>query len=144
MFRRFSTLRLDVVNVESADFDVAAEMSDHSGVALRAGDALHLAVCRRAGTRLATLRRRTGRSGKPPRRDNRLSYGPSRALISAITRPSKWGKRYSVPPYAGLRQTERPDPATPALRDLREGQPQARRKPMKLWRTSGGAQKRFA
>lgn len=55
MFRRFSALRLDVVNVESADFDVAAEMSDHSGVALRAGDALHLAVCRRLGTRLATF-----------------------------------------------------------------------------------------
>jgi uncharacterized protein len=55
MFRRFSALRLQVVTVESVDFDVAAGMSDHSAVALRAGDALHLAVCRRLGTRLATF-----------------------------------------------------------------------------------------
>jgi predicted nucleic acid-binding protein len=55
MFRRFSALRLHMVNVESVDFDVAAGMSDDSMVALRAGDAVHLAVCRRLGTRLATL-----------------------------------------------------------------------------------------
>jgi uncharacterized protein len=55
MFRRFGALRLQVVNVESEDFAVAAEMSDHSAIALRAGDALHLAVCIRLGTRLATF-----------------------------------------------------------------------------------------
>jgi predicted nucleic acid-binding protein len=55
MFRPFSTLRLQVVNVESVDFEVAAGMSDHSAVALRAGDALHLAVCRRLESRLATF-----------------------------------------------------------------------------------------
>jgi predicted nucleic acid-binding protein len=55
MFRRFSTLRLQVVNIESMDFEVAAGMADHSAVALRAGDAFHLAVCRRLGSRLATF-----------------------------------------------------------------------------------------
>jgi predicted nucleic acid-binding protein len=55
MFRPFSALRLQVVNIESVDFEVAAGMSDHSAVALRAGDALHLAVCRRLGSRLATF-----------------------------------------------------------------------------------------
>lgn len=55
MFRRFSTLRLQVVNVDAADFDVAAALSDHSGIPLRAGAALHLAVCKRIGARLATF-----------------------------------------------------------------------------------------
>lgn len=55
MFRRFSSLRLQVINVESVDFDVAAAMSDQSLVPLRAGDALHLAVCKRTDTRLATF-----------------------------------------------------------------------------------------
>lgn len=55
MFRRFSTLRLQVVNVEPADFEVAAALCDQIGVPLRAGDALHVAVCKRIGTRLATF-----------------------------------------------------------------------------------------
>ena len=55
MFRRFSTLRLQVVNVDPVDFDVAAALCDQSGVPLRAGDALHVAVCKRIGARLATF-----------------------------------------------------------------------------------------
>jgi len=55
MRRYLDALRLQVVNVESEDFAVAAGMSDHSAIALRAGDALHLAICTRLGTRLATF-----------------------------------------------------------------------------------------
>ena len=39
----------------SVEFAVAAGRSDHSAIALRVGDALHLAVCTRLGTRLATF-----------------------------------------------------------------------------------------
>lgn len=55
MFRRFSTLRLEVVNIEPLDFDVAAALCDQTAIPLRAGDALHVAVCKRIGTRLATF-----------------------------------------------------------------------------------------
>jgi predicted nucleic acid-binding protein len=55
MFRRFRERRLRVLNVEAGDFDAAAGMSDQSGIPLRAGDALHLAVCVRVAARLATF-----------------------------------------------------------------------------------------
>lgn len=55
MFRRFVTLRLQLVNIDPVDFEFAAGMSDYSAMPLRAGDALHLAVCKRLGTRLATF-----------------------------------------------------------------------------------------
>lgn len=63
MFRRFATLRLQVVNIDPLDFEIAAGMSDHSAIPLRAGDALHLAVCKRLGTRLATFDARMATAG---------------------------------------------------------------------------------
>jgi predicted nucleic acid-binding protein len=55
MFRRFSAARLRLVDVEAKDFDTAARLCDQFGAPLRAGDALHLAVCKRTGARLATF-----------------------------------------------------------------------------------------
>ena len=47
--------RLQIVAIESADFVAAAGLWEASGVALRAGDGLHLAVCRRVRGGLATM-----------------------------------------------------------------------------------------
>ena len=55
MFRRFSAVRLRLVDVEAKDFDAAAGLCDHVAAPLRAGDALHLAACKRTGARLATF-----------------------------------------------------------------------------------------
>ncbi len=55
MFRRFSAARLRLVDVEAKDFDAAATLCDQIAAPLRAADALHLAVCRRTGARLATF-----------------------------------------------------------------------------------------
>ncbi|MDP2810305.1 MAG: type II toxin-antitoxin system VapC family toxin [Rhodocyclaceae bacterium] len=55
MFRRFAASRLRLLDVEAKDFDTAAGLCDQSATPLRAGDALHLAVCRRTGARLATF-----------------------------------------------------------------------------------------
>ena len=56
-FGRFCQLRLELVPLEAADFDAAARFCDGSEAPLRAGDALHLAVCRRARGSLATMDR---------------------------------------------------------------------------------------
>ena len=55
MFRRFSTARLRLVDVEAKDFNAAAGLCDQVAAPLRAGDALHLAACKRMGARLATF-----------------------------------------------------------------------------------------
>jgi len=55
MFRRFSAARLRLVDVEAGDFDAAAGLCDQVAAPLRAADALHLAVCKRRGARLATF-----------------------------------------------------------------------------------------
>lgn len=55
MFRRFSAARLRLVDVEARDFDTAAVLCDQIAAPLRAGDALHLAVCKRTRARLATF-----------------------------------------------------------------------------------------
>jgi predicted nucleic acid-binding protein len=55
MFRRFSAARLRLVDVEAKDFDAAAGLCDKVAIPLRAGDALHLATCKRSGARLATF-----------------------------------------------------------------------------------------
>ncbi|MDP2826021.1 MAG: type II toxin-antitoxin system VapC family toxin [Sulfuritalea sp.] len=55
MFRRFSTARLRLVDVEARDFDTAAGLCDQIAAPLGAGDALHLAACKRTGARLATF-----------------------------------------------------------------------------------------
>ena len=56
-FGRFCQLRLELVPLEAADFDAAARFCDGSEAPLRAGDALHLTVCRRARGSLATMDR---------------------------------------------------------------------------------------
>jgi predicted nucleic acid-binding protein len=55
MFEKFRSLRLELVPMEAADFDAAARLCDASAAPLRAGDALHLAVCRRVKGSLATM-----------------------------------------------------------------------------------------
>lgn len=55
IFRRFSAARLRLVDVEARDFDAAAGLCDEIAAPLRAGDALHLATCKRTGSRLATF-----------------------------------------------------------------------------------------
>jgi predicted nucleic acid-binding protein len=55
MFRRFGATRLRLMDVEAKDFDTAAGLCDQSATPLRAGDALHLAACKRTGARLATF-----------------------------------------------------------------------------------------
>jgi len=55
MFRRFSGARLRLVDVEATDYDKAAGLCDQIAAPLRAGDALHLVVCKRKGARLATF-----------------------------------------------------------------------------------------
>lgn len=56
-FQRFASAELRTVEVEPADFRAAAVFID-CPVALRAGDALHLAIAHRAGARIASLDRR--------------------------------------------------------------------------------------
>ena len=53
-FQRFASMHLGTVEVDPADFRTAAVLIE-SPVALRAGDALHLAVARRLGARIASL-----------------------------------------------------------------------------------------
>lgn len=55
MFRRLAAARLRLVDVEAKDFDTAAGFCDQVAAPLRAGDALHLATCKRTGARLATF-----------------------------------------------------------------------------------------
>jgi predicted nucleic acid-binding protein len=55
MFEKFRGLRLELVEIEAADFEAAAKLCDASGAPSRAGDALHLAVCRRVRGSLATM-----------------------------------------------------------------------------------------
>lgn len=53
-FQRFASMQLGTVEIEPADFRTAAVLIE-SPSALRAGDALHLAVARRLGARLASI-----------------------------------------------------------------------------------------
>ncbi len=56
-FQRFASAHLGLVEIDPADFRAAAVFIDMP-LNLRAGDALHLAVARRVGARLASLDRR--------------------------------------------------------------------------------------
>jgi predicted nucleic acid-binding protein len=55
MFDKFRSLRLELVPLEAVDFEAAARLCDASAAPLRAGDALHLAVCRRVRGSLVTM-----------------------------------------------------------------------------------------
>ena len=54
-FNRFVSDFLTLAEVDSADFRTAAVLLDAPALALRAGDALHLAIARRIRASLATL-----------------------------------------------------------------------------------------
>lgn len=56
-FQRFASAHFDLIEIDPADFRTAAVFIDMP-LNLRAGDALHLAVARRIGARIASLDRR--------------------------------------------------------------------------------------
>jgi predicted nucleic acid-binding protein len=56
-FQRFASMHLVTVEINPADFRTAAVLIE-SPTALRAGDALHLAIARRLDARVASLDRR--------------------------------------------------------------------------------------
>jgi predicted nucleic acid-binding protein len=61
-FTRLSAESLRVLQVTHEDFRAAARYADQSQINLRAGDALHLAICANHGARLCTLDRRLGKA----------------------------------------------------------------------------------
>ena len=63
MFARLTTDNVFVVPVARLQFRTAARFADQHGLRLRAGDALHLAVCADHGATLCTLDRRLGDAG---------------------------------------------------------------------------------
>lgn len=54
-FNQFVSDTLTLIEVESGDFRTATVLMDTPALALRAGDALHLAIVRRLRSRIATL-----------------------------------------------------------------------------------------
>lgn len=56
-FQRFASTHLGMTEIEPTDFRTAAVLIE-SPATLRAGDALHLAIARRLGARIASLDRR--------------------------------------------------------------------------------------
>ena len=61
-FHRFTSTHLRTVEVDPVDFRAAVTLLDGSD--LRAGDALHLAICRRIGADLASIDRRLCKAAK--------------------------------------------------------------------------------
>jgi uncharacterized protein len=60
MFMRLCKDNLVVMPVSRSQFRSAARLADQYGSGLRAGDALHLAICAEQGATLCTLDRRLG------------------------------------------------------------------------------------
>jgi hypothetical protein len=63
MFTRLCSDSLTILPVSNSQFRTAARFADQYALALRAGDALHLAVCAENGATLCTLDRRLGEAG---------------------------------------------------------------------------------
>ncbi|NHO34398.1 type II toxin-antitoxin system VapC family toxin [Acetobacter fallax] len=63
MFTRLCADSIGVLPVTSQNFRTAARFSDQYALGLRAGDALHLAVCADQGATLYTLDRRLAEAG---------------------------------------------------------------------------------
>ena len=63
MFARLTTDNFLVVPVSRLQFRTAARFADQHRLSLRAGDALHLAVCADHGATLCTLERRLSDAG---------------------------------------------------------------------------------
>jgi predicted nucleic acid-binding protein len=64
MFSRLCAENLDVVPVSRGHFRMAAQFTDQHALALRAADALHLAICSDLRAALATLDNRLGEAGR--------------------------------------------------------------------------------
>jgi predicted nucleic acid-binding protein len=62
-FTRLSTDSFTAIPVSRSDFRTAACLADRHAIGLRAGDALHLAICANHGATLCTLDRRLGDAG---------------------------------------------------------------------------------
>ena len=77
-FTRLSTESLQVLPVARENFHAAAHYAAQSQLNLRAGDALHLAICAGHGARLCTLDRRMA--------DAALRVGVESSLLSARKR----------------------------------------------------------
>jgi predicted nucleic acid-binding protein len=63
MLTRLMAESVAVLPVSRPQFRAAARFADHHGLGLRAGDALHLAVCADRGATLCTLDRRLSEAG---------------------------------------------------------------------------------
>ena len=63
MFTRLLADSLEVAPIERDQFRAAARFADQHGLGLRAGDALHLAICSDHGATLCTLDRRLAEAG---------------------------------------------------------------------------------
>jgi predicted nucleic acid-binding protein len=63
VFARLRTEALTVLPVSELQFRTAARFADQHAQGLRAGDALHLAICSDHGATLCTLDRRQGEAG---------------------------------------------------------------------------------
>jgi predicted nucleic acid-binding protein len=61
-FTRLSAESFRVLQVTREEFRAAARLADQSQLNLRAGDALHLAICANQGASLCTLDRRLGKA----------------------------------------------------------------------------------
>jgi predicted nucleic acid-binding protein len=62
-FTRQATDSFIAIPVSRLDFRTAARLADQHAIGLRAGDALHLAICANHGATLCTLDRRLGDAG---------------------------------------------------------------------------------
>jgi predicted nucleic acid-binding protein len=62
-FTRLATDSFTAIPVSRSDFRTAARLADQHAIGLRAGDALHLAICANHGATLCTLDRRLGDAG---------------------------------------------------------------------------------
>ena len=62
-FARYCDETFSVLAVPQVSFQTAAHFADRNDLALRAGDALHLAICAEYGVELCTLDRRLAKAG---------------------------------------------------------------------------------
>lgn len=63
MFARLCNGSVTVLPVSRAQFRMAARFADQYALGMRAGDALHLAICAEQGATLCTLDQRLGEAG---------------------------------------------------------------------------------
>lgn len=60
VFARLSADNLAILSISARHFRAAARFADRTDASLRAGDALHLAICEESGAAFCTLDRRLG------------------------------------------------------------------------------------